>query len=65
MPSTPHRGAAGRGALTNQTGRFERLVREAEPDGWDLAEDLPPLRTEVSVERPRTIITRNTSPDVP
>ncbi len=34
-------------------------------DGWDIEEDLPPLRTDVSLERPRTVITRNTSPDVP
>lgn len=53
-----------RGAASNRTGRYERHARETAHDGWDLVEDLPPLRTEVSVERPRTIITRNTSPDV-
>jgi DNA repair photolyase len=40
-------------------------VREAADDGWDIPEDLPPLRTEVRVERPRSVITRNASPDVP
>ncbi|HLO77009.1 MAG TPA: PA0069 family radical SAM protein [Magnetospirillum sp.] len=55
-----------RGALTNATNRFERYRTEAADDGWDLAEDeLPPLRTEVAVDSTRTIITRNTSPDVP
>ncbi|MBF9029788.1 PA0069 family radical SAM protein [Rhodobacterales bacterium HKCCE3408] len=54
-----------RGAATNRTNRFERFVHEAEDDGWGLPEDLPPIRTEVAEERARTIITRNTSPDVP
>ncbi|KAB0680264.1 PA0069 family radical SAM protein [Aureimonas leprariae] len=54
----------GRGAAVNPTGRFEPRRRAAEHDGWDLAEDLPPLRTEVQVETPRTIISRNTSPDI-
>ncbi|MEM1273597.1 MAG: PA0069 family radical SAM protein [Pseudomonadota bacterium] len=55
----------GRGVATNRSGRFERLERSREHDAWDLPEDIPPIRTEVSDERPRTIIARNTSPDVP
>lgn len=54
----------GRAAGTNAVGRFEPYQRDAVEDGWDIAEDLPPLRTEVSIERPRKIITRNTSPDL-
>lgn len=54
-----------RGAGTNRTGRYERTKREAVHDGWDIEEELPPFRTEVSVERPRSAITRNASPDVP
>ena len=57
--------ALGRGAASNADGRFERLRREAVDDGWEGADDLPPLRTEVSEEVPRRVITRNTSPDVP
>ncbi len=57
--------ARGRGAVSNRAGRFERHGREAVDDGWDMPEDLPPLRTEVRVERPRSVITRNASPDVP
>src|ERR1700722_5136686 len=49
----------GRGALTNATGRFEPETRVREDDGWDLTEDLPALRTEVTQERAKTIITRN------
>ncbi len=55
----------GRGAVTNPTGRFEAEIQETVDDGWDLDEsNLPPLRTRVTVERPKTIISRNTSPDV-
>ncbi len=56
----------GRAAVTNRTGRFEVLKREAFDDGWStVEEDLPPLRTEVAVDSSRSIITRNTSPDIP
>ena len=54
----------GRGAASNRAGRFEAHTREAFDDGWDLPEDAPPLRTEVAEERPRRIVTRNTSPDI-
>ncbi|MEO1676958.1 MAG: PA0069 family radical SAM protein [Pseudomonadota bacterium] len=65
LPAThPARAARGRGAQSNATGRFERHAREVVDDGWDLPEDLPPLRTEVVEERVGQIITRNTSPDL-
>ena len=54
----------GRGALTNRTNRFEPYATEAFDDGWGRVDDLPPLRTEVADERPRKVITRNTSPDL-
>ncbi len=54
----------GRAAATNATNRFERLQKEVFHDGWDREEELPPLRTEVTVERPRRVITRNASPDI-
>ncbi len=56
--------ARGRGAISNRVGRFEPYARVAVDDGWDLLEDRI-LRTEVAIEEPRSIITRNTSPDVP
>lgn len=56
--------AKGRAALSNAPGRYERHDRVAEHDGWAVEEDLPPLRTEVSLEVPRRVITRNTSPDI-
>ncbi len=54
----------GRSAGINPSGRFEPVTRHAFDDGWDSIEDLPPFRTEVQVEKPRTIITRNDSPDI-
>ena len=52
-----------RAASSNQVGRFERYAREPDPEIWS-EEDLPPLRTEVSVETPKSVITKNTSPDL-
>lgn len=51
----------GRGARSNAVGRFERHQREYDPcDPGSV-----PLRTDVSLERPRTLITYNKSPDLP
>jgi DNA repair photolyase len=60
---------AGRGAPENKTPtRFNLPGREADGDWLDaregLDEGLPPLRTTVTVEKPKTIITRNASPDI-
>jgi len=55
----------GRAAGTNPAGRFETLERVAFDDGWQTLEDMPPFKTEVQVEKPRTVITRNESPDIP
>jgi len=54
----------GRGAGSNRSGRFEPLAREADDDGWNSLDLLPPFRTEVQEETPRKIITRNESPDI-
>ncbi|AXQ92927.1 PA0069 family radical SAM protein [Cereibacter azotoformans] len=54
-----------RGALANETGRFESERREAFHDGWDLPEEERLLRTEVRTERPRSALTWNRSPDLP
>src|ERR1700685_3454553 len=53
----------GRGAASNATGRFEALQREDFDDGWERGETTA-LETQVTLERPRTIITRNESPDI-
>ena len=58
-----------RGATLNrESTRFNLPEREADGDWLDAREDVdgvpPPLRTTVTVEKPRTIITRNQSPDI-
>jgi len=55
----------GRGAGLNPSGRFEPQSRETFDDDWQTLEELPPFRTEVQIEKPRTAITRNESPDIP
>ncbi|NNE88512.1 MAG: PA0069 family radical SAM protein [Silicimonas sp.] len=59
LPKTP-----GRAATSNDVGRFEPYRRADFDDGWEGEDDQPPLRTEVAIERPRKVITRNTSPDI-
>ena len=54
----------GRSAGINPSGRFEPVSRHVFDDGWESLEELPPFKTEVQVEKPRTIITRNESPDI-
>jgi DNA repair photolyase len=55
----------GRGARSNETGRYESQVREAFDDGWELDDPAPvQLTTTVSPEKAKVIITRNDSPDV-
>jgi DNA repair photolyase len=56
--------ARGRGATLNMSGRFEQLRRSLFDDGWQSLEELPPFRTEVFEEKPKSIITRNESPDI-
>lgn len=55
----------GRGTRLNMPGRFEAQDRGAFDDGWPMLEDLPVLRTEVRLEKPRSVISRNSSPDIP
>lgn len=54
-----------RGAESNRAGRFESAQREAYDDGWDLPEEDRLVATEVRLERPRSAITYNRSPDLP
>lgn len=57
--------AKGRGARSNATGRYEPETVEAFDDGWTGEDEaVAPLRTTLTPERARTIITRNSSPDV-
>jgi DNA repair photolyase len=59
--NTPKRG---RGAVTNPEDRYAEHLREAVEDGWH-PDEPQPLRTALSVDTCRTIISRNQSPDIP
>jgi DNA repair photolyase len=56
--------ARGRGARSNASGRYEALSRQLVDDGWESLEELPPFKTTVITEQPKTILTRNSSPDI-
>jgi DNA repair photolyase len=54
----------GRGAQSNRSSRFDAETREAFDDGWEIEEELKPFKTVEHLERAKTIITRNDSPDI-
>ncbi len=54
----------GRGARSNPASRFDHHQTAYLDDGWESLSDVPRLRTEIFTESPKTIITRNTSPDI-
>ena len=54
-----------RGAESNRAGRFEAREREAFDDGWNMEEEDRLVATEVRIERPRSALTFNRSPDLP
>ncbi|WP_332700468.1 PA0069 family radical SAM protein [Devosia sp.] len=54
----------GRGAQSNRSGRFEKQTREGFDDGWDNVEPLSIFETIEHIERAKTIITSNDSPDI-
>jgi DNA repair photolyase len=62
IPEPQH---TGRGALSNASSRFDDEKKIRTTDGWDIEDELPPLRTTLTRDATRTIIARNTSPDVP
>ena len=55
-----------RGALSQIQGRFAPEARAPFDDGWTREDQAPaPLQTTITIERARTIIARNDSPDIP
>ncbi len=62
QPNIPRKG---RGAVSNPAGRFERARSVVESDGWTEPDQEPCPATEVRIDASRTIITHNSSPDVP
>jgi len=61
----PRRGTfTGRGARSNESGRFEAEARIHVDDGWAAPDEGPPPKTEVTLEPAKSIITFNDSPFV-
>jgi len=55
-----------RGALSQIRGRFESEARAPFDDGWTREDEVAaPLPTTIIIERARSIISRNDSPDIP
>ena len=70
LPPQSLKARKGRGAVSNLQGRYEVHGREGFDDGWsapaeDGEEAAAPWKTQVSDEQARTILSRNTSPDLP
>src|ERR1700739_701289 len=66
MSQTPAGARKGRGATYNPDNRFFSSRSEPVAEGWaQEAAELPALKTTVTVQQSRSIISRNQSPDVP
>jgi len=63
-PIVESRRLRGRGAASNETGRFEALKRELIDDGWETEREEEKFETREHIERAKSIITRNVSPDI-
>lgn len=55
----------GRGAASQPDARYLKEQRSGFDDGWYQDPELAPLKTSVTVEHSKTIISRNDSPDIP
>src|SRR5512147_1866089 len=71
-PAAPGGPKRGRGATFNPANRFHDAVREAVDDGWapatpEASGEIAPrqVRTTVTIQPARSIVTRNQSPDIP
>jgi DNA repair photolyase len=67
LPPAPLRAQKGRGAVSNLQGRYEVHAREQFDDGWEQEEGDEPRvwKTHITDEIAKTILTRNSSPDIP
>ena len=54
----------GRAATLNPSSRFDKHSRHVFDDDWQTLDELPAFKTHVQVEKPKTIITKNDSPDI-
>ena len=54
----------GRAATLNPSSRFDKHSRHVFDDGWQTLDELPPFKTSVQVEKPKTVIAKNDSSDI-
>ncbi len=59
------RNLRGCGARSNEVSRFDEQKREIFDDGWQIEEEETPTKCEVILDNTKTILARNTSPDIP
>ena len=64
IPSNKFRGRA---AVTNPDSRYAAWQREAADDGWwaEAEDELAPMATELIIDTAKTVISYNSSPDIP
>lgn len=60
----PPSGIKGRGALSNPANRFDKAHVEAIDDGWFQEEPAESIETQLIIDRSRSVIARNDSPDI-
>lgn len=65
MGSAARKKNRGRGTASTIDPRYLEYSRETVDDGWSGEDSRHRINTVVSVERPKTIISRNRSPDIP
>ncbi len=61
---TRHPSAKGRGALSNESSRYDTIKIQDIDDGWEQSDKEHAQRTQISSLNQRTLITYNTSPDL-
>jgi len=62
--SDPALRARARGTMAQPPARFDGLSREWQHDGWDIPEEERTQQRDVALERPRSVIAWNQSPDL-
>jgi DNA repair photolyase len=65
LKDTLHKSVKGRGTANRVDARYLDMTRKSAHDNWDIPSELKPLPTTVTVEKAKTIISRNQSPDIP
>jgi DNA repair photolyase len=62
---SPNARPKARAAISNRSGRFEAVQKETYQDGWEILEDEQRVETVIRDEKSKSILTKNTSPDIP